>query len=364
MDNFTPVQKSHIWLNSFEDLTNKNYNLLMQRFGSSVDIVKSFVKEKGFIEPLLGAVLYNKMCCNLSGDYLYPKLLKLQKSNINVITAEDNNYPQDLLQFDDRPFLLYTLGNIMLLNTPMVTVVGSRKCTRYGIEQTAEIVKGLSGYGFTIVSGLAEGIDTKANSTALEKGKTVAVLAGGFDCVYPKSNLKLFEKIKENGLLISQYPPEKSAMPYMFPLRNRIMSAISCATVLVEAGESSGALITANLSLNLGKELFILPGNVNSCSSKGSNKMLKEMQGAMITGYKDILQGLGIEIKDINENCAVLPDLTEDERVIYNMLSREEEHIDDIINKTGFDISKTNTVLTILEIKGLIKKLPGNRFGI
>ena len=303
------------------------------------------------------------MSDSLNKEYIKPLLKDLINKNIDIITCEDEYYPQDLLQFDDKPFLLYTLGDIKLLDNPLITIVGSRKCTRYGKEQTQSIVKGLCDYGFTIVSGLAEGIDTQANSTALNSGKTVAVIAGGFDHIYPHSNINLFEKIAEKGLVISQFPPHKTSMPYMFPLRNRIMSAISCATVVIEAGKKSGALITANLSLELGKELFVLPGNVNSSSSKGSNKLIKDMQGAIITDYKDILQGLGIEVKEKQDNNKLLK-LTTDEKIIYDILCIQEEHIDEILSKTGFDVNKTSSLLTLMEIKGLIKKLPGNSYGV
>jgi DNA processing protein len=361
---FNSAQKSYIWLDSFAALSSEKISVLIKHFGAAKELVKNFIKEKEFIITITGEKLYNIMAQNLSSAYLEPFLKNIASKNINVITAEDENYPKALAEFDDRPYLLYTLGDVSLLRSPMITVVGSRKCTRYGYEQTEKIVKGLCGYGFTIVSGLAEGIDTAANKAALEAGKTIAVLAGGFDNVYPDSNRGLFEKIAEKGLIISQYYPSTVTLPYMFPLRNRIMAALGCATVITEAGEKSGALITANLALEMGKELFIMPGNVNSPSSKGSNNMLKQMQGAIITCYEDILNGLGIEAVAEEENPVCGSDLSPDENVIYNIVNAEEEHVDDIAAKSGFDIKKVNRLLTILEIKGLVKRLPQNRFGV
>lgn len=364
MKSFTPIQKSYIWLDSFEELTAKTLFTLIQKFNSSTELVKCFKKEKDFISQLTGLPLYNKMCGMLNPEYLQPLLDKLILKEVGVITAEDENYPSELLQYDDKPFILYTLGDTALLKTPLITVVGSRRCTRYGIEQTKIIVKGLCDYGFTIVSGLAEGIDTAANTQALESGKTIAVIAGGFDHIYPAMNENLFYEIAQKGLIISQYPPHTEIKPYMFPLRNRIMASLGNATVITEAGEASGAMITANLTLNLGKELFVLPGNVNSPSSIGTNRLIKEMQGAIITSYEDILNSFGIEIKKEEIKVEHSKELSEDERKIINMLKKQDEHIDDIISKTGVNIKKINAILTIMEIKGFIKKLPGNRFGV
>lgn len=363
---YTSLQKSYIWFDSIEGLKSSDLSELITHFGTAYDIIKNFLKEKKYIASVIGEELYNIMSQKLNKEYTNTLINFLLKKDINIITCEDENYPTALLEFDDKPFLLYTLGDISLLSSTIVTVVGSRRCTRYGLEQTEKIVKELCYNNITVASGLAEGIDTTANRTALTEGKTIAVTAGGFENIYPRFNGELFNKITENGLVISAQRPQVSALPYMFPLRNRIMAAISDATVIIEAGEKSGALITANLALELGKGLFVLPGNVNSPSSKGSNSLLKQMQGAIITDCNDILMGLGINIKEKQNDKENINDhkLTEEESVIYNILNLQEEHIDDITQKCGFTVNKVNSILTMLEIKGLIKKLPQNRFGI
>lgn len=362
MIGFSPEQKSYIWLTSFEDLSWKSLGRLLSLFGGAKELVKSFETKREDIIKETGPDLYRKMAQCLNPGYLQPILDGLSQKGVGVICCEDGNFPRDLLQFEDKPFILYTLGDVSLLDTPSVAIVGSRKCTRYGVEQTKKIAKGLCRHGFTIVSGLAEGIDTAANTEGLESGKTIAVMAGGFDHVYPASNRKLFEEIAKKGLVISQFPPSRQSIPYMFPLRNRVMAAISLATAVTEAGENSGALITADIALNLGKELFVLPGNVNSKSSAGCNKLIKEMQGCMITGYEDILLSLGVEIKGEKEEA--LPELTEKERVIYEVLRRGEACLDEIVTESGIGVGEANALLAVMEIKGAVKKLPGNKFSI
>jgi DNA processing protein len=362
MIGFSSTQKSYIWLTSFEDLNWRSLGKLISLFGGAKELVKSFDSKRDVIAEEIGEQLYARMAERLNSAYMQPLLEELVQKGVGVITCEDQNYPRDLLQFEDKPFIIYTLGDTSLLEAPSVTIVGSRRCTRYGIEQTRKIARGLCEYGFTIVSGLAEGIDTVANSEGLEHGRTIAVTAGGFDHVYPASNRKLFDSIVQRGLVISQFPPNRQNIPYMFPLRNRVMAAISLATVVTEAGESSGALITADIALNLGKELFVLPGNVNSKASEGANRLIKEMQGCMITGYQDILISLGIEIKGKKEES--IPDLTKEERVIYEVLQAGEAGLDELVRSTGMGVQDVNAILSLMEIKGLIKKLPGNKFAI
>lgn len=349
-----------VFFGSFLKFTPRHFNKLYSIYGSAKDIIKNFNDD--CVKKLLDNVLYNEISHCLNHEYLNNILNTLKSKNINVITYFDENFPICLKQFDDSPFLLYTLGDISLLKSPMITVVGSRNCTAYGVEQTEKITKGLCGYGFTIVSGLARGIDTAANSTALKYGKTIAVIAGGFDRVYPSCNKALFEKIALKGLVISQYMPAVTPKPYMFPYRNRIMAALSKGVVITEAGKRSGALITADCALNMGKSLYVLPSNVNSIRGQGSNNLLKQMQGAMICCYEDILIDMGIDVKKEPEEKLSCKD--KEEQKILKLLQYQNEHIEDIALKTGMSINRAGALLTIMEIKGLVKKLSNNRFGI
>jgi DNA processing protein len=248
-----------------------------------------------------------------------------------------------------------------LLDTTIICVVGSRKCSSYGREQTEKITKGLCGHGITVVSGLAEGIDAVANHTALKYGKTIAVTAGGFDHIYPACNARLFKQIARDGLILSQRPPEIQAKPYMFPLRNKIMAAISRGVAVTEAGKKSGALITAANALELGRDVYVLPCNVDSHCGQGNNILLKLMQGALILGYEDILSNMGIPVESEKPKAEAAPADSEEAKML-GALERDSLSIDEISGQTGIAVNRVGAHLTIMEIKGLVKKLPGSRY--
>jgi DNA processing protein len=348
-----------IFLGSFPQFNTRHFHALIEKFGEPQDILSNF--DSPYVKKILKEQLYTQIKGKLNEDYIKGLTEDLRQKNINVITYKEKVFPQCLLQFDDLPFLLYTLGDIALLSTPMIAVVGSRKCSHYGVEQTEIIVKGLCKYGFTVVSGLADGIDTVANSTAQSCGKTIAVMAGGFDYIYPAANRPLFNKIARSGLVISQYAPSFITRPYMFPSRNRLMAALCSGVVVTEAGKKSGALITANMALELGRDLFVLPSNVNSPYGQGGNELLKQVQGSIITGYEDILKYMGIKPREEKPQTVKVDG---EEGKILKLLRRGNLSFDEIVQKSGISVSRVGAHLTILEIKGLIKKLPNNCFGL
>ena len=214
----------------------------------------------------------------------------MKKNNIHIITLYDENYPENLKQIYDNPIVLYAKGNLKLLNSNGIAIVGSRNCTEYGKTIATEIAYNIAKTGKCVISGLAKGIDSFAHLGAINaEGDTIGVLGCGLDNIYPSENKELAERIiKSNGLLISEYivgmKPEKKN----FPERNRIISALSRGIVVVEAREKSGALITADFGLEQGKEIFAVPGNIDNSNSKGTNELIK--QGAYIlTEYKDVI---------------------------------------------------------------------------
>lgn len=342
------------------------------------------VKEHKALTAKLGDVFFetvpvNQLACKISGQFpdvseklekALPELDKvLQYLNDNGTQIAINggvNYPDILNCLYDAPYILYLQGNIQLLKLPLITVVGSRRCTRYGEVQTELIVKGLTENGLTVVSGLAEGIDTVAARAAFKYGDAaVCVIAGGFERIYPQSNRRLFEQHAEQGLAISEYPPFTKPARFMFPMRNRIMAALSVGVVLTEAGVKSGALITANIAIASGKNLFVLPGNVNSDASRGCNLLLKDTQTALITDYLDILYALGITPKDQKPGGkGQEQQLTGAERDIVRLLQKEDMHFDDISLKLGITASYLAMLLSVLEIRGVVKKLAGNVYGL
>lgn len=282
---------------------------------------------------------------------------------VQEIKIEEKAYPQLLKKIKNPPRTLYVLGKI-LEKEKCVAVVGTRRCTDYGKEVAREIAGNLAEAGLTIVSGFAPGIDTFAHLAAIEKGKrTIAVLGTGLDkkSIYPKSNLKLVEKILENGgCLISEYPPGTKGTRFTFPQRNRIISGLSLGVVVIEARLKSGALITAKYAREQKRKVFAVPGSIYSQTSKGCHFLIKS--GAkLVEGAEDIFEELGLGEKRVKEKVEGEND---EENLILEILKEGALSSDLIIEKTKLSPQKVLALLSILEIKGKIKNLGGNIFAI
>ncbi len=288
----------------------------------------------------------------------------LDKNGIGLITIENIHYPDYLKNIHDPPFVLYYRGDITLLKTDCIAIVGTRVCTRYGIEQTGRFAKELCKAGFTIVSGLAEGIDTYAHKGALEAGgKTIAVLAGGLNTIYPAINVNLAHEISEKGLLISENVPQFLPKGYAFVQRNRIIAGISLGVFVPEMGAKSGAMHTLNFANEEGRMIFVLPGNVTSSSSVGTNNLIKNLQGACVTESNDIIKNYPEHsIVDNQKIARKHQQLDLYEKLICDILKVEELHFDEILQKTKMEPKKLVSLLTTMEIRGLIKKLAGNYY--
>jgi DNA processing protein len=283
---------------------------------------------------------------------------------IKKITMEDGNYPKRLKEIKDPPKILYCLGEIKS-EEDCFAIIGARKCTNYGKEITYRIASDLAEAGLTIVSGFAPGIDTMAHKAAVEKGKrTIAVLGTGIDekSIYPKSNLKLIDKILENGgAIISEFEPGIHGTKYTFPQRNRIISGLSIGVLVVEARMQSGALITANYAKEQGRKVFAVPGSIFSQTSKGCHFLIKN--GAkLVESAEDILEELGIRKKEVGRR--EIKGKTPEENLILEVLKEGALDIERIIEKTKLPPSKVASILSILEIEGKIKNLGGNIYAI
>ena len=274
------------------------------------------------------------------------------KDKIRIIDIGDRVYPQALREIPDPPEKLYCLGDVRLLNRPSLAIVGSRKCSEYGRQTALKIGKEAGKNNLVVVSGMASGIDSFGHMGALQAGgKTVAVMGCGVDICYPKENRKLYEQIIQEGLVVSELPPGTEPMPYTFPQRNRIISGISSATVVVEAGINSGALITAERAVSQGWEVFAVPGNISSQYSLGTNKLI--MDGARpIAVVDDIFTGMGLTPAVSEE---LLEELGAVEQDIYNIIRENGEVTIDFVcrelNKTPVFV---NGIVTVLEMKGLV----------
>lgn len=293
---------------------------------------------------------------------IYPdaEVEKLDKQRVQAILFSDNNYPKYLKEINDFPAVIYVKGNAKYLNQISLAVVGSRKMTEYGRTVTEEIVSGLAKRGLVIVSGLARGIDTIAHKCTLSSGgNTVAVLGCGLDIIYPSENERLAEEISHNGALVSEYPLGTTPRPEHFPQRNRIMSGMSIGVVIIEAGEKSGALITALHALEQNREVFAIPGNIYSVYSLGSNRLIQ--QGAKLTmKVEDILEEINLYSSSPTFQTSHQKDDIDVSGIDIRLLKQIAagySHIDDIYRTSDLTIEETSSSLALLELKGYIKQI-------
>ncbi|MGH4138111.1 DNA-processing protein DprA [Clostridium sp.] len=286
----------------------------------------------------------------------------LEINEIKSIAYSEEKYPKKLKNYDDAPFILFYKGNIMPLNQGYnISIVGSRKYSNYGKDVTKIICRDLCANNINIISGMAKGIDSFAHESCLDnKSYTCAVLGSGLDIVYPKENFKMFQKIVGSGCVISEFLPGTPPYAYNFPLRNRIISALSDIIIVIEAGEKSGSLITANLALEQGKDVMAVPGSIFSNESKGTNKLIKD--GAFpLTCVNDIFNLMGVEMK--NEKKVVISSFnSEIHKGIYSIINDSPVHINDIIRVTNIDIKQLYEVLFEMQIKNEVLCLSGNYY--
>jgi DNA processing protein len=279
---------------------------------------------------------------------------KNAKYNIDIITCESNKYPSLLKEIPDYPVLIYVRGELKENDATSIAIVGTRRSTAYGRQVTEELVNSLVLCNITIVSGLAKGIDSIAHKAAIEaKGRTIAVFACGLDVVYPPENIKLARDIIENGALISEFPIGTKPKAEYFPRRNRILSGLSRGVVVVECGEQSGALITANFAVEQNREVFAVPGNVFSPMSKGPNKLIQE--GAkLVRSHLDIIEELSLS--EVAQQLELKNTYTGNpiEMSIIKYISNEPMHVDDICRLTGLNASVVGSNLSVMELNGLV----------
>lgn len=358
-----------IWLSRINGIGARKFLSIYEHFG---DIEKVYsAKEIDFYgisninKRDVNHILKNK---NLEETIEYMKKLKKQK--VGLLLYKDNNYPTLLKEIYDPPAVLYYKGN-MKIDDIAISIVGSRKASYYGLKMAKKLAYELASLGVTIVSGMAKGIDTYAHKGAIEAGgKTIAVLGCGVDVIYPIENSDLMKEIETKGLILSECPLSTLPKANNFPVRNRIISGLSLGTIIIEAGEKSGSLITAEFALEQGRNVYAIPGNIDSQTSKGTNNLIKE--GAkVVTSVEDIIEDfipyLTSEISSLNRKKE------QNEELKYKELSEEEKTIiekikmgyicgDEIIRASNYPASIVNSCLTMLELKGLIEKYKGDYY--
>lgn len=279
---------------------------------------------------------------------------RIERSGAAVATVLDESYPRLLRQIPGPPPVLYYRGVLPVDDEPLVAIVGTRRATSYGRESTTRIASELAAAGVTIVSGLAKGIDGFAHRAALEGGgRTIAVMASGVDIIYPPEHRQLSETIVASGALISDYPPGTKPDAPNFPARNRIISGLSLATVVVEAPSRSGALITVGFAADQGRDVYAVPGSILSSSSEGTNRLLR--QGATpLTSAADLLEDLGLAPAPQDQPEQANFPMSDEERRVYALVTAEPQHIDELAYSAELSISAASALLTMLELKGLV----------
>ncbi|MDF2524466.1 MAG: protecting protein DprA, partial [Clostridiales bacterium] len=358
--------KYWVWLSSVPKIGSRRGNQLLETFGDpesiwnakECDLTKLTYLNKPVIEQLL-----NKQVRDESERHME----NLLKFNISVITITESAYPYLLKNIYDPPIALFVLGRLDE-NENNIAIVGSRRASPYGLSMAEMISQQLAKCNITVVSGMARGIDTYAHFGALKGGgRTIAVLGCGLDIAYPYENKDLMKKIEENGAVISEYLPGMQPLPQNFPARNRIISGLSQGVVVIEANERSGSLITANFALEQGREVFALPGNINNKSSRGANKLIKE--GAkLVIDIQDILEELNLEkgtnnnynnFNEENEIKKLLHKLDTQERKVVECICQQPLHIDEMVRRTELNIQTLNSILVMLELRGIVEQQPG-----
>src|SRR6516225_9365904 len=355
-------------LNLVEHVGPVRVRQLLQHFGDPVAILGAsrtqLLHVSGIGEETAVAIAGWERTVELGAE-----LKRICEFGCRIVTQNDPEYPELLRQIYDPPIVLYVKGQLLPKDKNSVAMVGSRMTTHYGIEVARKLGYQLAYLGVTVVSGGAHGIDTAAHQGALSgKGRSVAVLGTGINLVFPPENVELFERIAANGAVITQFPFNRPADKQTFPIRNRIVAGMTLGTVVVEANLTSGALITANFATEYGRQIFAVPGRIDSPRSKGCHELIKK--GAKLCeGAEDILSEFEYLFPASNRPPApnetgVLPalELTDHEQKVFGALDSEELSIDDIIRKCGLPSSAVSVALLSLEMKRLVKQLPGKMF--
>jgi DNA processing protein len=358
-----------IALNMIEGVGPVRARSLLEHFGDAPKILSAakheLLRVRNIGEDTAEKIAGWEKSIDLAGE-----LKRITDFGCHVLISSDENYPASLREIYDPPLVLYVKGELTAKDKNCVAMVGSRQTTHYGIETARKLAYQLAYTGVTVVSGGARGIDTAAHQGALSaKGRTVAVLGTGINLVFPTENAELFERIAANGAVMTQFPFNRPADKQSFPIRNRIVAGMTLGTVVVEANLSSGALITANFATEYGRQIFAVPGRIDSPRSKGCHELIKK--GAKLCeGVEDILSEFEYLFPTSNRPAApnetgVLPalELSANEQKVFDVLKTDDElTTDEIIRASGLPSSAVSVTLFGLEMKRLVRQLPGKLF--
>ncbi|MCA9085195.1 MAG: DNA-processing protein DprA [Planctomycetaceae bacterium] len=339
--------------------------VLLQRFESGVEVLRQSAATLSTVNGI-SPRLAEEILATARSSAVDSILQRCAESNIRLLCKTDDNYPTYLTHVDDSPPILYCRGTLLPQDNLAVGIVGSRRCTMYGRQQAERLAGALARAGFTVVSGLARGIDAAAHRGAMNAGgRTIAVMATGVRNIYPPEHADLAMEIIDAGAVVSEFPLDQKPLPGLFPQRNRIISGLSLGVIVVEATRKSGALYTARHAFEQGREVFAVPGPVDSIASEGCHDLIRD-GATLLRNIDDVLAELGplttpatsgesLTVHDPRELT-----LNAQEKEILNLISRTPVAVDELLRATQLDHSRVLSTLTVLEMKRFVRRLAGN----
>jgi len=353
-----------IGLNLIPELTPRRMAILLERFSSPLAIWNAPAKALAALPGFAGAA--EKIAASRDEEAVRRELVQAEELGVQIITILDPNYPPLLREIEAPPPTLYLKGEKTIDTARTIAVVGTRRSSQYGRAVADRLAGALGRVGLVVVSGLAVGIDAAAHRGTLKAGaKTVAVLGSGFGHPYPASNKKLADQICESGTLVSEYPLDTRPAKWTFPQRNRILSGLSRGVVVVEAPEKSGALITARLALEQGREVFAVPGAITSTASVGTNRLIKdgaklvETVEDVLDEFPDLSKAQRVDATEVTKSNVALSAV---QQRVYDLIGLEAVHIDDIIARGRIPLAEASHVLLVLQMENLIQEVEGRRY--
>ena len=364
MKNIIDNERATLWLDSFSGITLKQKFQLLDYFIEPKNLFETLNDNLPYVQAVVGDTNLSKMQLLKSEEYIDDLYFDLEKQGVKFISRYSDKYSNLLSTIKKPPLLLYYKGDINLLNTFSIGIVGTRHCTHYGADCARKFAKELAENDITIVSGLATGIDTCAHEGALQSGKTISVFAGGIDVVYPSSNTNLAKQIEESGLIITEHKCGTPTRSYNFPLRSRIITGLCRGILIVESNYTGGTMHAKEYAISENRDVFCIPGNITSSASNGTNMLIRNQEAVCALSYKDILNYYYITPKINIETTTKTDKVGGFEGQIIEQLNLEAKSFEDLKDNLSVDAKTLMQTLTKMEIRGLIKKRAGNMYEV
>jgi len=372
------IARQYLRLQLTSELGPVRLRRLLARFGSIQALLSASMSALQKVEGV-GPKTAESIFQARTNDAVEREIERAAEENLHFVCWEDVDFPEALRNIPDAPICIYIRGRLEPTDAVAIAIVGTRRCSHYGREQAVRFGEMLGGAGFTVISGLARGVDGHAHRGALQAGgRTIAVLGNGLGTIYPPEHQGLAEDIAQSGTLISEVPIDMQPTAENFPRRNRIIAGLALGVIVIEAGSRSGALITARLASEYNREVFAVPGRVDRPElTAGVHRLIREGEAKLITSLEDVLDELGDVGRILGTTTSAattagdsrtestapqLATLSQEERAVFDALADEELSADSIVENTDLEMARIMSVLTALQLNGLVTQLPGNQF--